>query len=333
MAQVLFSEMWNAVARDRGLLPNSVDSYWWWTKRFFAFTRRRASEWTGRDWEGFERWLIAKRYSYSARRQARSAVNFIFREVLKMDVGKLDLPHLPKPPRALVVVPTREEIGRLFTGLHFPFRLPAALMYGSGPRVEEVCRIRVQDLDLEGGQLRIWDGKGEKNRVTVLPLRLVPSLRTYLDWRAELHARDVRSGGGVVELPDRLGRKFRGADRELGWQWLFPSRQRHGAMRWYLAPDKVGAAIRTARREARMVKRITCHSLRKAFATHLMQAGMPVVTIQAMLGHASLETTQVYLANDIRQAFSPLDLPAERLVHPATIERGSGLEFLLKEAA
>ena len=215
-AREAFRARWDKAADDHALSERTREAYWWWLRRFVvASGKRNSEEWTGADWVAFEYWLIAEKYSYSSRRQARSAVDFVFADVLKLQVGKLPLPLLPKPERALVVVPTRDELGRLFRALHGQFRTIAALMYGSGPRVEEACRIRVQDLDLEQGRLRIWDGKGEKNRETVLPLLLVPALKRHLEWRWRLHERDLADGAGCVALPCRLGRKFRTAEREF----------------------------------------------------------------------------------------------------------------------
>lgn len=311
-----FTLAWRQAAAERPLLPNSVDSYWTWTKLFARFTKCGAAQWTGRHWEGFERWLLAQNppYSASSRRQARNAVNFIFAHVLKREVGKLDLPRLPKPEAALVVVPTREELGRLFTNLRGQERLACRIMHGSGTRVEETCRIRVQDVDLERARLRVWDGKGAKNRETVLPLNLLPVLARQIEWRRAVHARDLEDGNGVVDLPARLGRKMRGAERELGWQWLLASSEVRGQRRWYLSPDSVGSALREARRAAGIVKRVTCHSLRKAFASEAAALGMDVRTIQALLGHADFNTTATfYLQVNLRGAFSPADVPTAQM--------------------
>lgn len=321
-----FKAVWMQVAADRALLPNSVDSYWSWTKLFFRFTKTGAGQWSGRDWERFERWLIAEGYSYSARRQARCALNFIFAHVLKMEVGKLDLPVIPRPDAALVVVPTRDELGRIFTNLRGQERLACRLMHGSGTRIEETCRIRVQDIDLERGLLRVWDGKGMKNRLTVLPLNLLPTLRQQIEWRRALHERDLANGDGFVELPTRLGKKMRGAARELGWQWLLASSAVVKQHRWYVSPDTVGTALREARRAAGIIKRVTCHSLRKAFATEAQQAGMDIRTIQALLGHADMNTTAThYLQVDLRGAFSPADVPSAQLRQGFSGERREAL--------
>lgn len=314
MSAETFSQRWRRVARDRAMLPNTIDSYWSWTRVFYRITGRGAGTWTGRDWERFERWMIGERYSYSARRQARCALNFIFAHVLGVEVGKLDLPIIPKPERALVVVPTREELGRLFAGLHGQVRLACRIMHGGGTRIEETCRIRVQDVDLARLRVRVWDGKGEKNRETVLPRNLVPSLERHLAWRTALHAQDVAAGNGFVKLPGRLSKKFRGANREPGWQWLLASGEVRAQHRWYLSPDSVSAGILTARRAAGLVKRITAHSLRRAFATELQSIGAPLKMIQVLLGHANMETTAThYLGVDLAQAMSPADVPSAAL--------------------
>jgi integrase len=325
-AERSFKALWMRVAADRALLPNSVDSYWSWTKLFAKVTEKRAGLWAGADWERFERWLIGEGYSYAARRQARCALNFIFRYVLQMEVGKLDLPIIPKPSAALVVVPTRDELGRIFTNLRGQERLACRLLHGSGTRVEETCRIRVQDVDLERALLRVWDGKGMKNRLTVLPVNLLPALRRQIEWRRALHEADLADGNGFVELPSRLGRKMRGAARELGWQWLLASSEVKAQHRWYVSPDSVGTALREARRAAGLIKRVTCHSLRKAFATEAQQAGMDVRTIQALLGHADMNTTAThYLAVNLQGAFSPADVPTPQLQQVFSIARREAL--------
>lgn len=331
MAADSFTQRWQQAAKDEALLPNSRKSYWCWTKIFFRYLGRGASTWTGRDWENFERYLIDKRYSYSARRQARCAVNFIFRSVLRVEIGKLDLPLIPKPEHALVVVPTREELGRIFTNLRAQERLACRIMHGSGTRVEETCRIRVHDLDLERGRLRVWDGKGEKNRETVLPHNLIPTLQKQMEWRRALHERDLADGNGFVELPSRLGRKMRNAARELGWQWLLVSSKVQQQHRWYLSPDTIGNALRKARRAAGIIKRITCHSLRKAFASELAALGMDPRTIQALLGHEHFDTTATYyLSVNMTGAFSPADVS---LINPVpAVEAPQRRVYLLQPA-
>lgn len=314
-ARDAFRAVWMKAAREQSLARRTIKAYGAVTKRFFVFCGRRGSStWTGQDWVDFEHWLIREKYGRSSRNTARSACNFIFRHVLKMDVGRLPLPVLPKPERALVVVPTRDELGRLFSGLTGQVKLACRIMHGSGTRVEETCRIRVQDVDLERARLRVWDGKGEKNRETVLPRNLIPLLEKQIARRRAIHEADLEDGNGFVDLPNRLGRKFRNAARELGWQWLLCSSEVRKQHRWYMSPDTVSGGLLKAKREAGIIKRITCHSLRKAFATEAQMAGMDPRTIQALLGHADMNTTAThYLAIEIKGAFSPADVPTEQL--------------------
>ena len=316
-ARDAFRASWNRGVLKEGLSESTSDTYFCWVKKMFNVCGKKPSEeWTGRDWERFEWWMgeVKPAYSYASRHQARCALDFVFRDVLRREVGKLNLPKLRKPEPALVVVPTREELARIFTNLKGQVRLACRLMHGSGRRREEAARIRVQDVDLEHARLRVWDGKGEKNRETVLPLNLLATLRQQMLWRAALHARDVADGAGLAALPERCSRKFRGQARDLGWQWLLASQDVKQQHRWYLSPDTIGAELLAARRAAGIVKRIGCHSLRKAFATEALQAGMDPRTIQALLGHANLETTAThYLAVDLAGAFSPEDVPTAQL--------------------
>ena len=318
-----FQQRWHRVAAEDAKADNSVDSYWSHIKSFYRFLGRGAATWTGRDWEAFERWMLWERYSYSSRRQARCALAFTFKKVLGIESGKLSLPVIPKPERRLVVVPTREELGRLFANLRGQIRLAARLMHGSGTRIEETCRIRVQDVDLAQARLRVWDGKGEKNRVTVLPRNLLPTLQRQIEWRAALHAQDIEAGAGFVELPGRLAKKYRHRAQELGSQWLLASSDIVKAHRWYLSPSSVSNGIAAARRAAGIVKVITAHSLRKAFASELQRACAPIKLIQALLGHANMETTAAhYLETDLAGAFSPADVPTLLLMPDFSLPPG-----------
>lgn len=315
----VFKAHWNRSVTKRALSESTSDSYLHWVRKLYVVCGRRAwSTWTLADWESME-WAMADEkpaFSLSSRHQARSAMNHLFRFVLNMRAGKLNLPLLPKCQPALVVVPCREEIGRIFTNLRGQNRLACRIMHGSGARVQECCRIRVRDLDLDGTQpwVRLWDGKGLKNRWSVLPCNLVPVLRAQIEWRRALHEHDKADGNGFVKLPEGCARKFRGQERDFGWQWLLASSKVTDQHRWYLSPDALGAKLGEAVASAGIVKRVVCHSLRKAFATECAQAGIDIRTIQALLGHARMQTTaDHYLQVNLRGAFSPADVPTERL--------------------
>lgn len=169
-----------AAAAVEDLLPNTVAAYWFWLRKFYAFRQRPASTWTGPDVTEFLCHLHAQNYSASARKQALNAVAFFFKHILGADMGQLNLPPLPRERHTLRIIPTREEIGRIFAGLTGQSKLMAALMYGSGLRVGEVCKLRVQDIDFAALTVRVHGGKGDKCRLTLLPVLLVPALQRHI---------------------------------------------------------------------------------------------------------------------------------------------------------
>jgi integron integrase len=303
----------DVVMRERSLLPNTRSTYHFWVKAFYRFNGKPASLWTGED---VRNWLIDlhhRDYSPVSRKQALNAIVFVFRHVLVKDLGYLNLPPMPRVRQTLRIVPGREELGRIFAGLSGQAKLMAALMYGSGLRIGECVKLRVKDVDLAGLTVNVWFGKGDKCRRTVLPVMLVPALRRHLAWVKALHDRDLADGAGLVELPGRLAVKYKNANREFAWQWLFPSTLRRAQYRWRATEESLGKQMRAAVRAAGIVKRITPHTLRHAFATHAMQAGNDIKTVQELLGHEDLNTTAIYLHGDAARGISPMDVPAVRL--------------------
>lgn len=297
----------DAVMRERNLLPNSRSCYHFWVKACYRFTRIGASEWTGEHIRAFLLDLHQKDYSPVSRKQALNALVFVFRHVLKKDLGHLDLPPMPRVHQTLRVVPTREELGRIFAGLKGQAKLMAALMYGSGIRVGECVKLRVKDVDLPGLTVNVWHGKGDKCRRTVLPVMLVSALRRHLAWLKSQHDLDVANGGGLVELPNRMAFKYKNGPRDFSWQWFFPSAITHGQYRWHATAESLGKQMRLAVRTAGITKIVTPHTLRHAFATHAMQAGNDICTVQELLGHEDLNTTAIYTHGDVAQGVSPLD--------------------------
>lgn len=299
----------NAAMVEQSLIRSTMSCYRFWNRKFYGFIQKPASQWTGPDVRTFMLWLYDEKYSPVSRKQALNALAFTFKHVLKADMGKLELPPMPHVHQTLRIVPSREEIARIFAGLNGQVKLMAALMYGSGLRVGcECCRVRVQDVDLAALTLRIWNSKGDKSRLTILPVMLVPALRRQIAWRQALHDQDLAEGRGLVELPNRLAQKYRNAPRELGWQFLFPSAVVRGQYRWHTTDEAVSKQMRAAVKAAGITKRITPHCLRHAFATHAMQAGNDIKTVQELLGHQDLNTTVIYLHADAAQGTSPLDV-------------------------
>lgn len=295
-------------ATERSLGKSTVACYSFWARKFYGFCQKPASTWVGEDVRTWLLDLADQNYSAVSRKQALNSIVFVFKYVLKRDLGQLDLPPMPKVRQTLRVIPSREELGRIFAGLTGQVKLMAGLMYGSGLRVLcECCRLRVQDIDLEALTVRVQDGKGAKCRLTVLPVMLVPALRRHLAWRKALHDQDLAAGAGFVELPGRLAQKYPNANRELRWQWLFPSTVLRGQYRWHTTDEAISKQMRASIRAAGITKRVTPHTLRHAFATHAMQAGNDIKTVQDLLGHESLETTMIYLHGDAARGVSPLD--------------------------
>lgn len=298
----------DAAMIEQSCLRSTMQCYRFWNRKFYGFNRKPASTWTGADVRLFILDLYEQHYSPVSRKQALNALAFTFKHVLKVDMGALDLPPMPQVRQTLRIIPSREEIARIFAGLRGQVKLMAALMYGSGLRVGcEVCRLRVQDVDLEKLTLRIWNSKGDKSRLTVLPVLLAPALRRHLAWRKALHDQDLAAGCALVELPNRLAHKYKSAPRDFGWQWLFPSTLIRGQYRWHATDDSVAKQMRIAVKAAGITKRVTPHTLRHAFATHAMQAGNDIKTVQELLGHEDLNTTAIYLHADAARGFSPLD--------------------------
>ena len=293
---------------EQSCLPNTIACYCFWNRKFFGRVKKPASQWTGTDVRAFLLWMYDQNYSAVSRKQALNALAFTFRHVLKADLGNLDLPPMPQVRHTIRIVPNREELARIFAGLRGQVRLMALLMYGSGLRVGcECCKLRVHDIELDELTIRVWSGKGNKCRSTIFPAVLVPAMRRHLAWCKALHDQDLAAGGGFVELPNRLGQKYRSANREFGWQWLFPSTIVRGQYRWHATEESIAKQMRKAIRAAGITKRITPHTLRHAFATHGLQSGNDIKTIQELLGHEDLNTTAIYVHADAACGLSPLD--------------------------
>ena len=283
--------------------------YWSQVQKFYHFIKKPASQWTGADVESWMRELHRMDYARKSRKQALCAMAFVFKRVLKADMGILNLPPMPKERQTLKIIPTREELGRIFAGMTGQARLMAGVMYGAGLRVNECCHLRVKDIDFASNVIMIWDGKGDKCRRVLLPQRLISALERQVAWRAALHENDLAGGNGFVELPGRLAIKYKNANRELMWQWLFPSTLVRRQHRWYATDECVAKQMRAAVRAAGIYKRITPHTLRHSFATHAMRAGNDPRTVQELLGHEDIATTMIYLHGDTVAGISPLDAP------------------------
>jgi len=285
-------------------------SYLAWIERYIRFSKtpqgfRHPRDLGAPEVTAFLTYLATQRnVSASTQNQALAALLFLYQKVLEQDIGKLDAIRARRS-RFVPQVLSRDEIRQLLAAidrLHTeePYGLVLRLMYGSGLRLHECLSLRVKDFDFARQRIIARRAKGGKDRVVMLPRVLEQPLRTHAAWRAELHERDLRRGLGWVELPEALAEKFKSADHELGWQYLFASTRlssdpRSGNKgRWHLFDACVQRAITQCVRSLKWTKRVTSHTLRHSFATHLLDAGEDIRTVQELLGHADVRTTMIY---------------------------------------
>ena len=255
----------------------------------------------------------------STQNQALNALVFLYQQVLGLELGQLDAVRARRP-KYLPVVLAPEEIKTVLDaveGAEGMFQLMCGLMYGAGLRRAECCALRVHDLDLARHQIGVRHGKGAKDRVVMLPKRLRPELERLIQWRRALHERDLARGVARVALPFALARKYPRAAQELGWQFLFASRQLShdphtgDVGRHHVHEGAVARAVTEATRRTGILRRVGCHTLRHSFATHLVERGVDIRSIQLLLGHESLDTTMIYLhvaRKGVSGVTSPLDL-------------------------
>jgi integron integrase len=259
-----------------------------------------------------------RKLSASTQSQALSALLFLYRNVLRRELNLMEIARAKIPARRPVVL-SRQEVDGVLGRLHGTPRLMASLMYGAGLRVLESCRLRVKDIDFERRELNIRDGKGEKDRITVLPARLIEPLKERLRRVQSQHERDLKAGAGAVQLPYALGRKYPQAIYDWGWQWIFPATRIYTDLetgerrRHHLHETVVQRAVHQAVRESGITKPATCHTFRHSFATHLLEDGYDIRTIQELLGHKDVSVTMIYchvLNRGGRGVRSPLDRPS-----------------------
>ena len=291
------------VLREKGMLWRTERTYRGWAKQFAEWLSPR-TPWIARGEEvsGFLSDLAVRSgLSPSTQKQALNALVFFMQEALKIDLGKLDFQRAKKRIKIPVVL-AENEVVRLLGQLNGTPKLMGQVMYGSGVRLMELLRLRIKDVDLERGQIHIIAGKGNKDRVTVLPSSLNDALRAHLERLQGLFAQDRAAGTAGVWLPDGLARKHRGAAGEQWpWQWMWPSRKlsrdptKGVVRRHHVLTGAFQKCIRDAAKKAGFGKNVTPHILRHSFATHLLEGGTDIRTLQELMGHSRIETTQIYL--------------------------------------
>ena len=290
-----------------------------WIKRYIKhFDKRHPRELTAAHVERYLSYLATERgVAASTQNQAKSALLFLYKEVLGMELPWLDDVTQAKVAKRLPVVLTQAEVARMLAGVPpGPLTLVTGLLYGAGLRLLEALRLRVKDVELVRGEIIVREGKGFKDRITMLPRGLIEPLKLHLESVRALHARDLAEGFGEVYLPFALDRKYPNAGREWGWQYVFPSGKRavdprSGVIRRHHMIEKtVQRAVRQAVMQAGIAKPATPHTLRHSFATHLLEGGYDIRTVQELLGHSDVSTTMIYthvLNKGGRGVASPLD--------------------------
>jgi len=278
------------------------ESYVGWIRKFIVFHgKRHPAEMAEADVRAFLSHLATHdNVTASTQNQAFSALLFLYRQVLKQELGQIEGVERAKRPARLPLVLTRAEVKAVLSHLKDTEWLMASLLYGAGLRLMECLRLRVKDIDFGYHQMVVRDGKGQKDRVTMLPQALEPSLQRHLERVKALHQLDLRRGYGDVYLPFALERKYPAAPKEWGWQYVFPSDRlskdpRSGAVRrHHLDENTLQRAVKRGVRLAGLTKPASCHTLRHSFATHLLQAGYDIRTLQELLGHRDVSTTMIY---------------------------------------
>jgi integron integrase len=288
--------------RARHFSLRTEQAYVAWIRRFILHhDKRHPKDMGAAEVEGFLTHLATEqRVSASTQNQALSAILFLYRHVLEVDLPWLENVVRARKSQHVPVVLPRQEVQALINELEPPFQLIAQLLYGSGLRLLEALRLRVKDIDFSYAQIVVRDGKGRKDRVTVLPDAVASALRTHLLTVKAQHDRAVQRGYAGVQLPESLHRKYPRAPLDWGWQYVFPAARpsrdpRTGThRRHHLHETSVQRAIRVAARRLGIVKPIGPHTLRHCFATHLLERGYDIRTVQELMGHADVRTTQIY---------------------------------------
>ncbi len=303
--------------RLRHMSYRTEQAYVGWIKRFKKFVNKEKDLVDGVDLQEFLTHLaVEKKVASSTQNQALNALVFLFRHVIKKEITPYIEAVRAKERRRLPVVFTKEEVIAVFSHLNGVHQLIAKIVYGGGLRLNEALRLRVKDIDEKRQTLTIREGKGGKDRVTILPQKLIPELKKHLEGVKKLYERDRKAGIPGVKLPGALNRKYPNAGKEWGWFWIFPSPklsvdpEETIIRRHHLNPTGVQRAFKHAVKAAGIMKNASIHSLRHSFATHLIEEGYDIRTVQQLLGHKNVQTTMIYThvaKKNILGVVSPLD--------------------------
>jgi len=313
-----YSDLESAI-KLRNYSSRTLDAYRFWVARFQAFVRSRpTAQLSNQQVRGFLSALAVQHgASASSQNQAFNSLLFFFRHVLRRDFGEIDGVVRAKRHRYIPVVLCRGEVEAVLDHLAPPYRLVVLLLYGCGLRLAECVNLRIHCFNLDAMLLTVHDGKGQKDRTVPLPARALPEIREQMDKVRRLHAQDLAEGYAGVFLPRQLGKKYKNAAREYIWQWFFPApkltflSEPREMRRYHLHESHVQGAVKAAVARAGVPKRVSPHTFRHTYASHLLLADFDLQTIQRLLGHTDIKTTMIYLQTvptlTLKQAKSPLD--------------------------
>ena len=295
-------QQFQQIIRTKHYSLKTEQSYWQWIKQFIRFHHlRHPNEMGSHEISQFLTHLATKRHvSASTQKQALSALVFLYRQVLKLESIEIDSWVQPKKHKKLPVVFSTEEAHRVLTHLEKLPLLASLLMYGAGLRLMETLRLRVKDIDFDRMEITVREGKGNKDRKTLLPKKSIPLLRTAIERSNSLHNEALNSGVNFVHLSGALLKKYPNAAKELAWQYLFSSQQlstdpRTGSIgRHHISERHIQKSVKVAIKKAGIHKHASCHTFRHSFATHLLENGYDIRTVQELLGHANVNTTMIY---------------------------------------
>jgi len=312
----LLTEIQNKM-RTSSYSSKTIEAYTHWIKEFIRFNNTRHPRELGK--EHLEKYLthlaVERDVSASTQNQALSAILYLYKKIVVKEIGWLQDVVRARRTVRLPVVFTKQEINSIFNHLSGVPKLICSLLYGSGLRLGEALSLRVKDIDFENKQIIIREAKGGKDRTTPLPQKIIPELRTHLNGVYIQHKKDLKNGKGKTKLPFALAKKYPNANSELGWQYVFPAdkfitEKNSGLVfRFHIHESTIQKRIKEAKRKSRILKHATSHTFRHSFATHLLENGYDIRTIQELLGHSSVKTTMIYthVANIGVGIKSPLD--------------------------
>ena len=315
-----FLESCRRCMRARNLAYKTEKVYAHWIKRYILFhNKAHPKDMAAPEVEQFLSWLAADRHcSSGTQNQALCALVFLYRHVIQAELQPMESIKFAKKRVRIPVVLDTQEVAQIIQQLQAPHQLIVSLLYGSGLRVTEALSLRVQDIDFSTQCLNIRFGKGKKDRVVTLSKTLNEPLRQQVSKALHLHGQDLAAGYGATPLPQALRRKLGDSVKRPGWQFIFPSTTRCAipdtgeVVRFHQHPDTVRKAIAAACKRQSIYKRVTCHTFRHSFATHLLQSGADIRTVQDQLGHADVKTTEIY-THIIKRGGSAVISPLDRL--------------------